>query len=52
MFEFGGSTIVILFQKNSITIDDAIYKNTQQDKETLVKMGYKIGEKMCMERKG
>ena len=51
MFEFGGSTVVMLFQKNSITIDDAISKNTQQNKETRVQMGYKIGEK-TLHRKG
>ena len=45
MFEFGGSSIVMLFQKNSITIDDAIFKNTQQNIETRVQLGYKIGEK-------
>jgi len=45
MFEFGGSGIVLLFQKNSITIDDAISQNTRQNKETRVQMGYKIGEK-------
>ena len=45
MFEFGGSSIVMLFQNNSITIDYAISKNTQQNKETRVQMGYKIGEK-------
>ena len=45
MFEFGGSSIVMLFQKNSITIDYAISKNSQQNKETRVQMGYKIGEK-------
>jgi len=46
MFEFGGSTVVMFFQKDAITIDDAIYKNTQQDKETIVRMGCKIGEKV------
>jgi len=46
MFEFGGSTVVMFFQKDTITIDDAIYENTQQDKETVVRMGCKIGEKM------
>lgn len=45
MFEFGGSTIVMLFQNNSIRLDDAIYKNTNENKETIVKMGYRIGEK-------
>ena len=45
MFEFGGSTVVMLFQKDTIIIDDAIYTNTRQDKETIIRMGYKIGEK-------
>jgi phosphatidylserine decarboxylase len=45
MFEFGGSTIIMLFQKNSITLDDSIYENTRENRETIVKMGYKIGEK-------
>lgn len=51
-FEFGGSTVVMLFQKNSITIDDVIYKNTQQNKETIVKMEYKIGKKYLHEKEG
>lgn len=45
MFEFGGSTIVMLFQKDAIKVDEMIYRNTQSDKETIVKMGNKIGEK-------
>jgi len=45
MFEFGGSTIVMLFQKDAVTIDDAIYENTRRNRETVVKMGCKIGEK-------
>jgi len=45
MFEFGGSTIVMLFQKNTATPDAAIYANTQDSKETIVRMGNKIGEK-------
>ena len=43
LFEFGGSTIVMLFQKGRVEIDKAIYENTQQDKETIVKQGCKIG---------
>jgi len=45
MFEFGGSTVVMLFQKGQVTIDDSIYVNTQQNKETIVRLGDKIGEK-------
>jgi len=45
MFEFGGSTIVMLFPKDSVTIDNAILQNTQNNYETIVRMGCKIGEK-------
>ena len=45
MFEFGGSTVIMLFQKDNVTIDKAILENTQQEKETIVRMGLKIGEK-------
>jgi len=45
-FEFGGSTIVLLFQKNTVTIDDEIIKNTNSNKETIVKMGQNIGFKV------
>jgi len=45
MFEFGGSTIVIIYQKDVAVIDKAIYENTRNNKETVVKQGDKIGEK-------
>jgi len=45
MFEFGGSTIVMLFQQGEVEIDKAIFENTQNNKETIVKMGNKVGEK-------
>jgi len=45
MFEFGGSTIIMLLQKDKIVIEDIIFSNTNQNKETIVKMGNKIGEK-------
>lgn len=50
MFEFGGSTIVILFQKNTIIVDENIAKNTQNNKETVVRMGNKIGEKAILRK--
>lgn len=46
MFEFGGSTIVLLFEENKIIPDDDILKNTLNGFETIVKMGEKIGEKL------
>jgi phosphatidylserine decarboxylase len=45
MFEFGGSTIVMLFRRGVVVIDDAICENTRLNRETVVRMGYKIGEK-------
>lgn len=43
MFEFGGSTIVLLFQKGTITLDDDIIRNSSNNVETIVKYGEKIG---------
>ncbi|MDY0781395.1 phosphatidylserine decarboxylase [Tenacibaculum sp. IB213877] len=43
-FAFGGSTIVILIDKNKLKIDEDLLKNTQNKMETFVKMGEKIGE--------
>nr|AGS51617.1 phosphatidylserine decarboxylase [uncultured bacterium contig00017] len=45
MFEFGGSTIVVLFRKGAVTIDERIWENTRQGKETVVRLGERIGEK-------
>ena len=43
MFEFGGSTIVMLFEKDSISIDYDILRNSANGDETIVKYGEKIG---------
>ena len=45
MFLFGGSTIVLLFQKDKILIDEDIVHNTNQGFETIIKYGEKIGIK-------
>jgi len=45
VFEFGGSTVVMLFQKDEVTLDAAIYSNTRQNKETIIRMGNTIGAK-------
>lgn len=42
-FAFGGSTVVILIDKNKIKIDNDILENTKNNIETFVKMGEKIG---------
>lgn len=45
MFEFGGSTIVLLIEKDRVTIDKEILDNTKEGYETIVKIGEKIGTK-------
>lgn len=45
MFEYGGSTIVLLFEENKVVPDDDITKNTLNGFETIVKIGEKIGVK-------
>lgn len=42
-FAFGGSTIVLLIDKDKINIDKDILENTKNSIETAVKMGEKIG---------
>lgn len=44
-FEFGGSTVVLLLQKDAVAIAEDIVQNTIEGCETLVKMGEPIGEK-------
>ena len=41
-FKFGGSSIILLFQKGTIKIDDDLLENTQNHLETQVKMGEHI----------
>jgi len=45
MFQFGGSTIILLFRKDTIITDEAIKNNTLQNKETIVKMGDNVAVK-------
>ena len=42
-FEFGGSTIVALLQKDAAQMDEDILQNVQDGYETVVRMGEKIG---------
>jgi len=42
-FKFGGSTVVLLFEKSKICIDKDILINTTKGYETAVKMGERIG---------
>ena len=42
-FEFGGSTVILMLEKNMIFLDDDILRNSQAGEETIVKMGERIG---------
>ncbi len=42
-FKFGGSTVVLLFEKSKINIDEDLLINTAKGYETTVKMGERIG---------
>lgn len=44
-FEFGGSTVVLLFEKDKVVIDQDIIDNSYENNETKVFMGEKIGVK-------
>ena len=44
-FDFGGSTIVQLFEKEKIKIDGDILAKSKENIETKVEIGMKIGEK-------
>lgn len=46
-FEYGGSTIVILFKENTINIDNDITKQSLKGIETQIKIGERIGIKPC-----
>lgn len=43
-FSFGGSTIILLFQKDAITIDEDIIKHSQDKIETKIEYGDIIGK--------
>lgn len=48
LFEFGGSTIVLLVKKDVAVIDSDILSNSADGIETVVRMGEKIGTKICV----
>lgn len=45
MFLYGGSTIVVLIEKDKVKIPEKYFENTEKDIETRVLYGSKIGEK-------
>jgi len=48
MFLFGGSTIVLLLKSEYAEIDERLFINTQNNLETVVKMGQVIGKKKSL----
>lgn len=44
-FKFGGSTVVLLFEKDKIQIDQDLLRNTSNSLETTIKMGEQIAVK-------
>ncbi len=42
-FEFGGSTIIVLIEKERVEVFDEIMKNTKEGKETRVCLGDAVG---------
>jgi len=46
MFQFGGSTVILLFQRDVVDIDREIYENTAINRETIVRMGNIVGVKV------
>ena len=42
-FEFGGSTIVLLLEKDKVILDKQILENSKNDIETIVKLGNRVG---------
>lgn len=46
-FRFGGSTIIQLFQKNAVSVDEDIEKLSESGIEVLVKTGERVGRIRC-----
>ena len=44
-FEFGGSTVILLLQKDAAVIDEELLENTRCGFESIVRLGQKIGQK-------
>ena len=42
-FEFGGSTIVLLVEKDKVSLDEEFFVNTANGDETVVRCGERIG---------
>lgn len=43
LFEFGGSTVVLMLERDRLLPDADLLENSEAGEETIVKMGEKIG---------
>ena len=43
LFEFGGSTVVLMLERDRLVPDADLIRNSEAGEETIVKMGEKIG---------
>jgi phosphatidylserine decarboxylase len=50
-FEFGGSCVVLLFEKNQIRFDEDLVQNTKNGFETLCRFGTSLGSKFYSDLK-
>ncbi len=50
-FEFGGSTIVLVLEKDAAKLDPQILKNSENGAETVVRYGARIGTADCAEQR-
>ncbi|KAH7671062.1 Phosphatidylserine decarboxylase protein [Dioscorea alata] len=50
-FEFGGSTVICIFEKDAIQIDEDLVANSERSLETLVSVGMKLGSSTRKEAK-
>jgi phosphatidylserine decarboxylase len=43
-FYYGGSTVIVVYPRGEVTLDDDLVKNSTEGVETLVKVGWKTGQ--------
>lgn len=49
MFQFGGSTIILMTQRDAVKVDEDIWSNSKEGYETIVSIGEKIGIKKSLD---
>lgn len=44
-FEFGGSTVIVMLQRDAAVIEEELLENTRQNRESIVRLGNVIGKR-------